>query len=90
MNDWHTLNVLEKHVKWTSEIFLKTIWIKNNRGSDESANCPLIEIYMIIVLKILMKSILQLSKVLVVVRNLLVLNNQSVCSLRIFFSENNF
>ena len=40
---------------------------------------------MIIVLKILMKSISQLSKVLIVVRNLLVLKNQNVCSQRIVF-----
>ena len=38
---------------------------------------------MIIVLKILMESISQLSKVLFVVRNLLVFRNQSVCSERI-------
>ena len=40
---------------------------------------------MIIVLKILMKSFSQLSKVLIVVRNLLVLKNQNVCSQRIVF-----
>ena len=64
---------------------LKIIWIKNNEGSDESENCPLIGIDMIIVLTILMKSISQLSKVLIVVRTLLVLKNQKVCSQRIVF-----
>ena len=63
--------------------FFETIWIENNEGSDESEKCLLIGIDMIIVLKILMKSISQLSKVLVVARNLLVLKNQSVCSQRI-------
>ena len=56
----------------------KIIPLKNNEGSDESENCLLIGIDMIIVLKILMKSISQLSKVLFVVRNFLVLKNQSV------------
>ena len=45
---------------------------------------------MIIVLKILMKSISQLSKVLIVVRNLLVLKNQNVCSQRIVVLQENF
>ena len=41
----------------------KKIRLKNNEGSDESENCLLIGIDMKIVLKILMKSISQLSKV---------------------------
>ena len=62
---------------------LRIFWSKIKENSDESENCPLIGIDMIIVLKILMKGISQLSKVLFVVRILLVLNNQSVCSERI-------
>ena len=58
---------------------------KNNEGSDESESCPLIGTDMIVVLKILMKSISKLSRVLFVVRNFPVLNNQSVCSQRILF-----
>ena len=63
--------------------FFKIIWLKNNELSDQSENCLLIGIDMIIVLKISMKSILQLSKVFFVVRNFLVLKIQSVCSHRI-------
>ena len=68
----------------------KIIWLKNNELSDESENCLLIGIDMIIVLKISMKSILQLSKVFFVVRNFLVLKIQSVCSHRIFLFREQF
>ena len=90
MNNWHTLNVLNKHVKRTSENFLKIFWLKNSEGSDESENCLLIGIDKIIVSQILMKSISQLSKVRFVVRNFLALKNQSVCSHRIIFFRDQF